>query len=296
MSSSSERWGRKLLTYGDKANLPQGHLRKFIRAGKVALNPTESIRYKRQYRELVERNRTSLFVPEDKGYCSIDRYEIEESKPAIEQAQELFETYRRDCDDPELGLQNIIDETQLSAQEDILRLALSDTVLAIAAEYLETVPKLATIHLWWTPVNDKKQGSQLFHLDSLDDRQIKFFFNVKDVTPESGPFACIPSDRTREITDRFNLSYLDAQEMTDEQVFSVCEEGEVITATGKTGAGFATDTSRCLHYGSRKAEADRVLLMIQFTKPFPPKEPKTNYDTEDWSFVPNDPLKQAVLS
>jgi len=296
MSKRTAELGRKAISYGTRIGVPERWLRDSIRVGKTIVNLRQAIRYRWHHRQLVERNPSDIVVPEERGYGRINQYQIPESEPAINEARELFESYRSRTNDPKPGLQNIFNSESLSEHESLVELALSNSVLGVAAEYLGTLPKLTTVHLWWTPPNDNKEGSQLFHLDSIDNRQIKFFFNINNVDESSGPFTCISSGRTDEIIRRFNTSYVNTKGMKDKEVLKICDRNDIIKATGPEGSGFAVDTSRCLHYGSRDANKDRVMLMIQFIKPFQPKEPKDSHGLEPEGVAPNDPVKQAVLS
>jgi hypothetical protein len=144
----------------------------------------------------------------------------------------------------------------------------SRPVVDMASAYMGTVPVLAAARLWWTPPNDSEQQSQLYHRDGEDDRQVKFFFNVHEVTERAGPLTFIPAGRSDGIKDA--IGYVSGS-IDDGDIARAGGPGEEVRALGPAGSGVALDTSRCLHYGSRRNEVGRLILMFQFTSFYAPK-------------------------
>ncbi len=157
---------------------------------------------------------------------------------------------------------------------DIMKFVVSRPLVDLATRYFGRVPVLTSVSLWWSPPNDSMQQSQLYHCDGEDARQLKFFFNVSDVTAEQGPFTLLPG----EISDRIRAAKgIVARKVTDEEVAEFGAHEKSLTLTGKAGEGACVDTCRCLHYGSRGNSKARVVLMLRFNDHLAP-----NVDIPDW--------------
>lgn len=165
---------------------------------------------------------------------------------------------------PKEFLISIIKDEQLLAHKALTGFAVSHPLIELAARYFGAVPMLSGVRLWWTPPNKTVIGSQLFHCDREDRRQLKFLINVMASTPESGPFTLISAGQSARIKSAVRYSYKTYQ-LTDGEICAAGEPDELIALTGPPGSIACVDTSRCLHYGSRNNTQPRLLLMIQFT-------------------------------
>ena len=156
----------------------------------------------------------------------------------------------------------------------IMEFVLSRPIIDLATRYFGRVPLLTSVSLWWSPPNDSMQQSQLYHCDGEDARQLKFFFNVSDVTEEQGPFTLLPGG----ISDRIRAAKgIVARKVRDEEIDEFDGESEKLVLTGKAGEGACVDTCRCLHYGSRGNSKARIVLMLRFNDHLAP-----NVDIPDW--------------
>ena len=104
--------------------------------------------------------------------------------------------------------------------------------------------------------NESEVGSQLYHLDFADEKQLKLFVYADLVTPDNGPFTFTPIAATEKAIatygyDRGRLSI-------DEVRQAVGADGE-IQVTGPAGTALLCDTSRCLHYGSNRNKTVRIV-------------------------------------
>ncbi len=136
-------------------------------------------------------------------------------------------------------------------------------LVALAALYLGEAPVLSSVNLWWSPANNTAVSSQLFHFDEEDDRQLKFFLNVHDVTPAHGPFTLLPATTSANLAASFGGKH---GRFSDDAIKKMAPNAEHTAFTGPAGALSAVDTSRCLHFGSRGNTKDRLVMMFQFTK------------------------------
>ena len=71
---------------------------------------------------------------------------------------------------------NLLEETDVQKIDGLLEFALKDSIVGLASKYLNTIPFLAYIYVFYSFPNDTVQSSQLFHCDTEDDSQVKFFF------------------------------------------------------------------------------------------------------------------------
>lgn len=152
-------------------------------------------------------------------------------------------------------------------EEDIkcfLKFFLQEKFISIVKKYLETEPLLVELKLLWSPNLDNKNnssGSQLFHLDYDDDKIVKFFFNIFDVTSKSGPLQIIDSINSKIIKNKFKI---DLGKHDDVTVMSNLDKRDIITLIGASGDLTLVDTSSCFHRGSKEVQTDRLILYCNF--------------------------------
>ena len=154
------------------------------------------------------------------------------------------------------------DESLLKNQQ-IRNFIASEKIHYFVSEYLQHPYVLSTIRLWWTPVNSTVESSQKYHLDDEDLTQIKLFLNITDVAADHGPFTFLPADTSLIVLNKHRNP---KRRYTDEEIAETLGSRRQISLTGKAGNGAFVDTSKCLHYGSRQNQKDRLILMAQFLK------------------------------
>jgi hypothetical protein len=120
----------------------------------------------------------------------------------------------------------------------------------------------------WSPPSDvtglfgKWTGSQLFHLDGDSDGIIKVWILCNKVGEENGPTVLLPAEDSYKICKK--IKYHPPQRVLDESIFDSLEH-KFLKAIGDPGTIYATDTTRCLHQGSRTAEkSERLAIMLFF--------------------------------
>jgi hypothetical protein len=169
-------------------------------------------------------------------------------------------------------LRNLITNDDLRRYPVLVDFALSDAAMAMAADYLGTIPYLNRVDLLYSIPRggDEKVSSQLFHVDPEGLTQVKFFINVFDVGDGEGPFTFIPADATariiREVSAlRQQLGKQHSERYLDDEIAAVKATGSIVRVKGPQGAGVAVDTSRCLHLGSRVSPGTfRLCLYVQY--------------------------------
>lgn len=262
--------------------LPRIAVDAIVRGVKFSRCPGQASLRRRYASEIDQRFDNALKIPEDLGYQRYNPGHFSGADEALAHAEELF---------AEIERSGGVEETAASAKKDfllsvvkgdgflshpkILSFMISRPIVDIASLYFGSVPVLSSGTLWWTPPNNTVEKSQMFHRDREDARQLKFFFNVRDVTEDSGPFTFLSADKSDPV--RRALGYRSGQVNDAKVIAAAGGEGAQIRMTGPAGSGAAVDTSRCLHYGSRGNTVGRLVLMFQFTSFFAPKAEAPNW-------------------
>ncbi len=162
---------------------------------------------------------------------------------------------------------------QLLGNEGLLNIpavrdfAVSKDLVSLTAQYFDEVPLISRIDLWWSPPNESKAESQLYHYDGEDKSQLKVILLVNDVDADTGPFTFVDAVSSAKV----GSSRRHSARLNDDAVESIAGEAAVTALMGPAGSVGIVDTSRCLHYGSRGNSKERLLLMIQFTRFLAPK-------------------------
>jgi hypothetical protein len=154
----------------------------------------------------------------------------------------------------------------------LVQFALDRRVVAAAARYLGIVPLLTGVTILASPpVPGPLSGSQLFHSDWEDVRQVKVFVNCSTVVEENGPLTAVTADASRRVKQRVGYRYGGPHfRLRDEEVLPLVGDGEVQEFTGPPGSIVFIDTSSCLHLGSRVRDGADERLVVQFQYLTPP--------------------------
>lgn len=158
-----------------------------------------------------------------------------------------------------------------------LDFASSPEFIATVADYLGFIPALSkTLPTGVRMVESGKhldalaylppRDSQVFHIDPYDHPMVYVIVLLRDCTPEMGPFTFLPASVSEAAAKRLGYwSRGRPYRLSDEEVYSVADEGETIELVYPRGTVLFVDTSRCFHYGSRDAERPRFQAMYGFT-------------------------------
>ena len=162
--------------------------------------------------------------------------------------------------------------TEVDAASPLLGFALSDEVVSAATRYLGMVPILTMITVMASPYvpGDGFSGSQLFHSDWEDRRQVKVFVHCTDVAQEHGPLTAVAADASRRVKDAVDYHYGGPHfRLPDDQVLPRVDDADVTAFVGPTGSVTFIDTSSCLHLGSRvqMGATERLVVQFQFLTP-----------------------------
>ncbi len=215
----------------------------------------------------------NLTIPENKGFKLEEPFALPETRKAVDNARELFS--QANLDQIKLTakkdyLLEIPIQSALTFNSPIMKLALQPSIIKAAFHYMGMLPLLTQVQLWHSPNEHVVEGgSQSFHLDYADVRQVKIFVFIEEVTQDSGPLTVIPADASASICNSINykLSNEDIR-VDDETVYRIAGKEKAQPIVGPAGTLAFVDTCRCFHLGSRKADRPRTVLMIQYLSPF----------------------------
>ena len=288
---------RKLLW--KRLRLPRGVVHPLLSAAKRLANP-EQLRLRREAAAaLALEGRDVTEVPEAHGYRVLGPGALPGVGDVVSRCEAVYRQVRGDAEvDDHLFnprkrfLLSLLSGADFCAHPDLLRFMVSRPILDAASLYMRSVPLLAGAALWWTPPNETALRSQLFHFDGEDERQLKLLVNIFDTRAEHGPFTLMPADRSAPLCTSAAMR----RRIEDEEVDARCGLENAVSFEGPAGSGGFVDTSRCLHYGSRHASQDRLVLMIQFLRFDCPTE-----STFDFAVPPDlpgldlDPVQKLAL-
>lgn len=257
----------------NRLGLPLGTSEGLIRGMKYFWNRDDAQHRKRIARGLKIEDRDHIlqstgilrFDPEMlHGACDV----VDACRAAFDTAQSTGVAEAAQASGRKGFLVSIVKNEQALHHKCIIDLALSRSVIDTASKYLGAVPVLSAMRLWWTPPNISTAGSQMYHCDREDRKQLKFLTYITDSTTETGPLTVLPADISETVKTRINYSYK-RYRRTDAEILEAGGD-EPVTLTGPSGTMYCVDTSRCLHFGARQNSAPRLLLMLQYTDSLAP--------------------------
>lgn len=149
------------------------------------------------------------------------------------------------------------------------KFATEPSLIKAVANYLGEAPVLWNISVFYSPPssiedieNKNFKGSQLLHRDAEDTKNVKIWILCSYISENSGPTVCLSSKISNKIWDE--ISYRQGTKIENEIILDNYKN-EMFPLIGLKGEVFFTDTSECLHMGSRVIEpASRLVLMVHF--------------------------------
>ena len=152
----------------------------------------------------------------------------------------------------------------------------SSDLLYTVCHYLKTIPVLSTTlpsGIRFVESNhdfddqpDTPHDSQLFHIDYYSLPNVYVLVLLEDTTEENGPWKFIPREASQKIKEELDYWHTrKGYRISDEDIFKLIPEDQVISFTGKRGSVLFIESSGCLHYGSRRSIKPRFQLMLGYT-------------------------------
>jgi hypothetical protein len=229
-------------------------------------------------------------IPRSKGVTKIDFHDKELINQSVIEANKILANYKSNKDnvvENKSYLRVIASIDDLSLDNPIMKFALDDRLLSGISKYLGVAPQLNSVNVMWSPPSDvtglsgKWTGSQLFHLDGDSDGIIKVWVLCNRVGEENGPTVLLPADDSYKIGKK--IKYHPPQRVLDESIFDSVKQ-KFVKAIGEPGSVYATDTTRCLHQGSRTAEKSERLAIMLFFDTFRSSWYVTNHNKPKYNY------------
>ena len=159
---------------------------------------------------------------------------------------------------------------KLDSKNVFLRYALQKPLLKALRNYLGILPVIESISVWYSPNQTNFAGSsQLYHLDGQDVKTLQLFVYLEDVNTDNGPLVVVDAEPSEKLANEIGYRKNKILRRIDDDLVKTRTNPEnIMTLTGKAGESYIVDTDRCLHYGSRKANKPRYVVVFQYYTPF----------------------------
>ena len=161
---------------------------------------------------------------------------------------------------------------KLDLNEDVEKVV--NFFLPVVSDYLGSLPLLIDFSYWYSPNKiESNKGSQNWHLDHEDIKQIKIYIPIdKEINEENGSMTFVGKKTTHEIFHKIQKKEknLVRSKKIDDELFNqkLSISDEVFKCKINPDEVFLIDTCNCYHYGSRKAYNPRKLLQMHFISKF----------------------------
>ena len=258
-----DRLDHYLLKKGFRAQWPLLTLG-LIEARRVAATPRAHLAYRRAARSLVAGSKWAGFIPRSDGYRLFSPETFRELPQVVAASQAVFARHKAEVTDGEAYNKpyffNILTAEDLRQHPVLVDFALSAAVTEAVTGYLGQIPRLNSVGVFYSSVNDTVDGSQMYHADGDALTQIKCFVNAWDVGPGGGAFTFLPKPYTSRSLRSGGL----LKTISDADVLQTVAEEKHVTVVGSPGSGVFVDTSRCLHQGSRSRTRPRLVFQFQY--------------------------------
>lgn len=209
------------------------------------------------------------------GYAEIE-FPPQLAEKATIEALQFYQSSKGDQKNNKTYLREMFTIKDVRPSSAIFKLATSPDLISLAGSYFKSSPVLYNITLMISPKiqgNVKLAGSQKFHRDGDDSKNLKFWLMLEDVSNEMGPTFVLDKISSEALARKIN--YRQGQKIED--CLLVDKTQDLFSLVGKKGSGFVVDTSQCFHMGSRNQGAKpRLVLMIHYVTR------KSNYFWPQW--------------
>jgi hypothetical protein len=154
-------------------------------------------------------------------------------------------------------------ERNLFSNATIQKIVADPSLVALAADYLKVVPKLAILALWHSShrfADASSHGAQMYHFDLSFPQWVNLFIFLSDVDLDSGPHAYLKGTHRRD-TEGAPLRARGIQRISDEDILQTYGRNKLVEVCGQRGTMFMADT-RGWHKCIKTQRADRLVFQI----------------------------------
>lgn len=190
-------------------------------------------------------------------------------EPLIKRCEELV---RGDLNSQSKGkayLKSFDVSSKLTTVPEIMNFALHPLLLRTITDYLGELPVLSDIKLLHSvPGAGDFSGSQLYHCDHDDTRQVKVFLHISDVDEQSGPLTILPANLSEKIRTKVSYLFGGGEGHIPDSQFRNSEVDEAeVSILGPKGTLALVDTARVFHFGSRVSSKERLIFYLHYVTP-----------------------------
>jgi hypothetical protein len=245
--------------------------RKKIKKISKFLTPIKLKEDKKYYTVLSNLNVNSYFTINEKiGYQHLESNSLTDECVKDTESRYLnLMKNRKDFISKKPYFQEFCNLTDYSTDSAPFKFATNPSLIKAVANYLGEAPVLWNISAFYSPPssiedieNKNFKGSQLWHRDAEDTRNLKIWILCSDISENSGPTVCLSSEVSNKICNE--ISYKQGTKIENEIILNNYKN-EMFSLVGAKGKVYVTDTSECLHMGSRVIEpTGRLVLMVHF--------------------------------
>lgn len=177
-------------------------------------------------------------------------------------------------------LQNIVDPAEaVERHPALLDFICSSEVVAAAAPAFGYIPYLCDLLPTGIRVMESStrfdpqpegpwRQSQLYHLDYHSTPTLYVIVALRDIGPDDGPLHFLGRDASDRIVRELDYGARGVPyRLTDQQVHSIVDPGEVQVAAMPAGTVLFIESDRCFHMGSRNPASDRYQVQYSITSP-----------------------------
>jgi hypothetical protein len=173
---------------------------------------------------------------------------------------------------------------------EIQQLVADPVFVAIAEAYLQTLPAIGGVDVWWSALYGNQAGSdaaQLFHFDfDAPPAWLKLFVYVTDVTPDTGPHVYVKGTHKAGVSAAREFRSRGYERISDEEIEAMFGSDNLIEIIGKRGTVFLADT-RGFHKGKYPTHGDRLIAQVIYCSPI------FNHHSEP-PHLPENPVRALV--
>ncbi len=189
-------------------------------------------------------------------------------QPFLETCRERFDAVGESdemCQEGKRYYLNILQDTDYDPSSPFMQFALDEKLLNTVSIYLGYAAYLQSIELIISrPVETEEPltKSQLWHCDNNNDqRLLKLFLYVSDVTDVNGPLTFLPRAQSERIP------WYAGHYISDNQMSQFVSLADKVKFKGVAGSAFIMDTASLYHFGSR-CDEPRLTFVVHFNSGF----------------------------
>ncbi len=163
-----------------------------------------------------------------------------------------------------------IPEGDILGNAEMQKLIADPVFIAVAERYLNTLPAIGGLDMWWSPRYGNAPGSdaaQLFHFDfDAPPAWLKLFVYVTDVGPENGPHVYVRGSHKAGLPEASEFRARGYERIDDEEIIAAFGADALVEIAGKRGTVFMADT-RGFHKGKFPTEWHRLVAQVIYCSP-----------------------------